>query len=98
IFNTVPGVRRTALVGMSAGDRTLVGLCVERDGSRPWPMVEAELREIGKKFDTTQYVVELLDYPGTFPVDVRHNSKIFREKLAVWADKNLGPHRSGPSA
>jgi hypothetical protein len=31
----------------------------------------------------------------SFPVDVRHNSKIFREQLAVWAErkvknKNLG--------
>jgi hypothetical protein len=24
-----------------------------------------------------------------FPVDIRHNSKIFREKLALWAAKQL---------
>jgi hypothetical protein len=28
-------------------------------------------------------------YPE-LPVDVRHNSKIFREKLAEWADRTLG--------
>ena len=25
-----------------------------------------------------------------FPVDPRHNAKIFREKLALWAQKKLG--------
>jgi len=24
-----------------------------------------------------------------FPVDIRHNSKIFREKLAIWAEKKI---------
>ena len=32
-----------------------------------------------------------MEHVGPFPVDVRHNSKIFREKLAAWADKQLGP-------
>ena len=26
---------------------------------------------------------------AAFPVDVRHNAKIFREKLAAWAAKRL---------
>ena len=26
----------------------------------------------------------------SFPVDIRHNAKIFREKLAVWAEEKLG--------
>jgi len=25
----------------------------------------------------------------SFPVDIRHNSKIFREKLAIWAEKQI---------
>ena len=25
----------------------------------------------------------------SFPVDIRHNSKIFREKLAVWAETKI---------
>jgi len=25
----------------------------------------------------------------SFPVEIRHNSKIFREKFAVWAEKKL---------
>jgi acyl-CoA synthetase (AMP-forming)/AMP-acid ligase II len=88
VFNTVPGVYRTALVGITLQDgRTLAGLCVERFGDRPWPDVERDLRQVGDRFDHTKWVVEFLDYPGTFPVDVRHNSKIFREQLAVWANQ-----------
>jgi hypothetical protein len=26
-----------------------------------------------------------------FPVDVRHNAKIFREQLAVWAARRIQP-------
>jgi hypothetical protein len=28
-------------------------------------------------------------YPKEFPVDIRHNAKIFREKLAKWAAKKV---------
>jgi hypothetical protein len=27
-------------------------------------------------------------FPRPFPVDLRHNAKIEREKLAVWAEEN----------
>jgi len=36
----------------------------------------------------TKNIVTIL-FPGSFPVDIRHNSKIFREKLAVWATKKI---------
>ena len=29
-------------------------------------------------------------YHRSFPVDVRHNAKIFREELAAWAQAKLG--------
>jgi len=28
-------------------------------------------------------------FHNAFPVDIRHNSKIFREKLALWAETKL---------
>jgi hypothetical protein len=59
---------------------------------RPWPEIEVELRGLGGRFDPTRTIDTFLLYPRSFPVDVRHNSKIFREKLAVWADKVLGKH------
>ena len=44
----------------------------------------SELAELGERFDRTRGIHAFLIHPG-FPVDVRHNAKIFREKLAVWA-------------
>jgi hypothetical protein len=32
--------------------------------------------------------VTVLFHPS-FPVDIRHNAKIFREKLAVWAARRV---------
>ena len=36
----------------------------------------------------TERISDFLFHPE-FPVDVRHNAKIFREKLAVWAAEEL---------
>ena len=47
-----------------------------------------ELLELGAKFEASRPVRTIL-FHKAFPVDIRHNSKIFREKLAVWAIKQL---------
>jgi olefin beta-lactone synthetase len=41
------------------------------------------------RFEAGRPIRTFLAYPREFPVDVRHNSKIFREKLAAWADQQL---------
>ena len=47
-----------------------------------------ELLELGAKQSVTQSVKTIL-FNRDFPVDIRHNAKIFREKLAVWAAEEL---------
>jgi len=47
-----------------------------------------ELLEIALSHEHTRAIDTVLYHPA-FPVDVRHNAKIFREKLAVWAGKQL---------
>ena len=101
VFNTVEGVFRTALVGVTRGGITYPVLCVEREPQLPitgittrdynaqWDRIEGELQAVGQRFEHTRTVAVFLWHSG-FPVDVRHNSKIFREKLAVWADRKLG--------
>ncbi|MBA4063844.1 MAG: peptide synthase [Isosphaera sp.] len=96
VFNTVPGVFRTALVGVARGGRTYPVLCVEltpvgirADRRKRWARFAGELRDAGRRLDHVRPVTTFLEHPG-FPVDVRHNSKIFREKLAAWANKRLG--------
>ena len=50
--------------------------------------VRGELLALGAKYAHTADVRHILFHPA-FPVDIRHNAKIFREKLAVWAAKRL---------
>lgn len=102
IFNTVNGVARTALVGVKRNGVTYPVLCVElapysMRGQKFHERVTRGMRETdsllllsgrASEFEHTRRIREFLLHPN-FPVDVRHNSKIFREKLAVWADKKL---------
>jgi olefin beta-lactone synthetase len=88
VFNTHTDVRRTALVGIGAYGSQQPVLCVElREsvGAGEWPRIENELRHLGEGFVHTAPVQTFLRYPKSFPVDIRHNAKIGREKLAVWA-------------
>ena len=85
VFNAHPKVRRTALVGVSG--RPV--LCVEPEpGASPDDRLTRELLELGAKQDHTKGITTVLYHPS-FPVDIRHNAKIFREKLAVWAASRL---------
>ena len=54
--------------------------------------VREELLDLGSAYPRTTDIRTVLFHPA-FPVDVRHNAKIFREKLADWAAKQrLGAH------
>jgi len=87
IFNTVPGVFRTALVGVKRDGEVRPVLCVELErGAKPQAAMRDELLSRGAEFELTRDVRVIL-FHSRFPVDIRHNSKIFREKLAVWAAK-----------
>ena len=95
VFNTVPGVFRTALVGVDYKGVTHPVICVELGGAagpaeRPWREIEQDLRNAGQRHEHTQRIDVFLEYlPGSFPVDVRHNSKIFREQVAKWAASEM---------
>lgn len=91
IFDTHADVRRSALVGPPAGPM----LCVELEPgcTRAWSTIEAELREIASRPSDLglDRIVHFLRYDerGGFPVDIRHNAKIGREKLREWAQARL---------
>lgn len=89
VFNAHPDVFRTALVGVPDGDFEKPVICVEleKDVERPQGEIIDELREIAGRFEHTKSIDKFLVHPS-FPVDIRHNAKIFREKLALWAVKN----------
>ncbi|UFS99032.1 fatty acid CoA ligase family protein [Nocardia huaxiensis] len=88
VFNTVPGVARTALVGIGERGAQRPVLCVELEAGADRSTVETRLRERRTEFEVTEPVTGFLFHPG-FPVDIRHNAKIGREKLTVWAAKQL---------
>jgi len=87
VFNTHPDVKRTALVGVGLQGRQEPVLCYELHphvaASRRAGIVE-ELRAIAGGHAHTAGIKRFLCHPA-FPVDIRHNAKIGREKLAVWA-------------
>ena len=99
IFNTHPSVFRTALVGVQVAEggdlkspaREPV-ICIELEAdarAQDEAKLRTELLALGAKFPHTQAIRTVLFHPA-FPVDIRHNAKIFREKLAVWAKEQLG--------
>ena len=51
-------------------------------------VIRAELRELGSRHACTLQIETIL-FHAAFPVDVRHNAKIFRDRLAVWAAEQL---------
>ncbi|MDO8806388.1 MAG: fatty acid CoA ligase family protein [Elusimicrobiota bacterium] len=89
VFNAHPDVRRTALAGNGpSGGQTPV-LCVELNkGAVRRESLTAELLALGAAHEHTKTIKTILYHPG-FPVDIRHNAKISREKLAAWAEKTL---------
>jgi acyl-coenzyme A synthetase/AMP-(fatty) acid ligase len=90
VFNAHPEVARTALVGVGPKGAQKPLLCVELQrgvDTKQWPRIAEELRHLADGLVHTAKVEGFLRYPKPFPVDIRHNAKIGREKLAVWAAK-----------
>ena len=89
VFNTHPSVLRSALVGIGAKSAQIPVLVYELKPGVTADVAEVndELRHIGEGFVHTAKVKAFLRYPKPFPVDIRHNAKIGREKLAAWAAK-----------
>lgn len=91
IFNTHPRVFRSALVGVQRNGAMQPVLCVELEPAAradSKDALRAELKALGARHESTRQIETFLFHPS-FPVDVRHNAKIFREKLALWAARQL---------
>jgi acyl-CoA synthetase (AMP-forming)/AMP-acid ligase II len=91
IFNTHELVARSALVGIGAKEHKRPVICIEP--LRPLSQAERrkvtlELKSLAAAHPHTREIETFLFHPK-FPVDIRHNAKIFREKLAVWAERQM---------
>ena len=91
LFNRHPRVFRSALVGIGLPPQQEPVICIElhkSDDSKNRALLEKELLEIAAANELTNGIKTIL-FHKAFPVDIRHNSKIFREKLARWTEKKL---------
>ncbi|MEK7383937.1 MAG: peptide synthase, partial [Elusimicrobiota bacterium] len=65
-------------------------LCVEKESTTKMSDTDLtkELLAIGARHSHTSGITTILFHPS-FPVDIRHNAKISREVLSVWAAGRL---------
>jgi len=94
IFNQHPRIYRSALVGVGPVGKQRPVIIAE-----PWPeqraknkadvaQLLAELKALAQQHAHTKEI-DTFFLQNSLPVDIRHNAKIFREKLAVWAADKL---------
>lgn len=91
IFNAHPRVFRSALVGVGERPDQRPVMCIElnaKDARENLDALTHELLVMGRAHGHTR-TIETVLYHGQFPVDIRHNAKIFRERLSEWATEQL---------
>lgn len=89
IFNEHEKVLRSALVGVGKpGEQQPVLIVEQQEKAVDIGRLFKELQGLAEANELTIKIKTFLVHPA-FPVDIRHNAKIFREKLAVWAEKRL---------
>ncbi len=95
VFNQHPAIYRSALVGVGPSGSQTPAIIAE-PWPEHWPKDKAaesklleELRQIGQSHPHTRPVRHYF-LMRSLPVDIRHNAKIFREQLAIWAAQKLG--------
>ena len=91
IFNVHPEVARTALVGIGPHGQQAPVLCVEllnKVSKHRRERIRTDLSQLGRNNVMTKSIQQIL-FHKSIPVDIRHNAKIGRGKLALWAEKKL---------
>ena len=105
VFNSLPGVRRSALVGVGpVGNRLPIVIVEPMDKAvvattsqaihrqsmliDAWYDIEPRLNNLWYAPDGFIPLKAILFHPS-LPVDVRHNAKINREQLAIFAEQTL---------
>ena len=97
VVDEVPGVLRSAVVGVGPRGTQAVVVVVEPDaeapaGARQKPgLADLELTDAVRTAVAGHFAADIAAVliSPTFPTDIRHNSKINRERLAGWADAVL---------
>ena len=90
IINTHPSIKRSALVGVQLNGHTTPVICIEllEKPTESSLKLFNELRFTAERHEHTQGIKHFLIHES-FPMDIRHNAKIYREQLAVWAQVEI---------
>ena len=86
VFNRHPAVRRCALIGRGDAPNQTPVIVAEIERSMPADReskILEELRDLGGRNPLTRRITDIRLRREPLPVDVRHNSKIFRERIVV---------------
>jgi acyl-CoA synthetase (AMP-forming)/AMP-acid ligase II len=92
IVNAHPDIYRSALVGIEGDNEYGIPVMIvekEKESKIDEIQLLAEVKQISKRHPLTTSIDLFLIHPS-FPVDIRHNAKIFREKLKKWAQVKIG--------
>jgi acyl-CoA synthetase (AMP-forming)/AMP-acid ligase II len=90
VINAHHDVARSALVGVAAAGWQKPVMIIEplKNFRGDRQRLLAEVAELAARAPVTRMIKTFLIH-NNFPVDIRHNAKIFREKLAAWAAREL---------
>lgn len=89
VFNQHQQVERSALVGIDLNGQIIPVICIElKEGVKCSEKIKEELLNLASENEWSEMVTHVL-FHQKFPVDPRHNAKIYREKLALWAKKRI---------
>lgn len=93
IINEHPDVYRSALVGIGPqddGNYEDAAIIVEphKNSTIKRKHLISQVRILSRSNEVTEKIKYFLIHRD-FPVDIRHNAKIFREKLATWAQRKI---------
>jgi len=92
IFNASGLILRSALVGVGSAPREAPVLIFElplHARSAPPFDIVLRLQALAATHPMCASINDFLLYSGSFPVDIRHNAKINREKLKLWAAQQM---------
>ncbi len=91
VFNAHSRVYRSALIPITDANEIKAALCVELEKDSQHTnqkVLIQELLDLGMKNEHTEKIRDIMIHPA-FPVDIRHNAKIGRGKLAEWAQQEI---------
>ena len=86
LFQRLEHITRCALVSVSVAGEKVLALVLEKHAAMP---ADIESKVSSYAQEVQRPIRRIFLYPGVFPVDARHNAKIDRAALTLWAQDVL---------